>query len=460
MKKFVKGMLIAAGCFFAVGLVLGCIGAAGIGYMDRKYGTEENRMLVREAWDRVRKWDFRRIKGGGRGLVLTYDGIEFDENHDLTYGSFTDDSLRGTDIYRLDLEIGGGSLTICQGDGLILKKDGGPECQYYIEGDTFYLKQRCPIGGGETDITLTLPEGIALEEADIMMGAGEIVTKDIFSAKNMEIEVDAGSISMDEVLAESFSAEVAAGSILAKRLDAKECSMTVNMGDITLQESLITGNLDAEVNMGEIDISLRDSYENHDYDVNCNMGEITIETENGENRSYEGLSSSMELYGRNANGESLYELNCDMGDISVRFAGTEVVDVSDREIAEDGGLPALPELESLEDELDISVDLEAMGMELLTDNWPESIGMETGNTTAENFSFELEISEPVTLTLSCVTKEGELDMEIEDKYGEEIFEEEDIRTGDYEVRIDSPGKYRVSCEMDDHTGSFWIRPKE
>ena len=323
MKKFVKGMLIAAGCFFTAGIVLGIIGAVGVSYMDKKYGTEENRVLVRDVWDRVRKWDLRRIRGGGRGLVVTYDGIEFDENHDLTYGSFTDDSLRGTDIYRLDLEIGGGSLTICQGDGLILKKDGGPECQYYIEGDTFYLKQRCPIGGGETDITLTLPEGIALEEADIMMGAGEIVTKDIFSAKNMEIEVDAGSISMDEVKADSFSAEVAAGSILAKRLDAKECSMTVNMGDITLQKSLITGNLDAEVNMGEIDIFLRDSYESHDYDVNCSMGEITIETENGENRSYEGLSSAMELYGKNANGESLYELDCDMGDISVRFAGTE-----------------------------------------------------------------------------------------------------------------------------------------
>lgn len=124
MKKFVRGMLIAAGCFLAVGLVLGIIGAAGIDYMDKKYGTEENRMLVREAWDRVNKWDFRWIKGGGRGLVLTYDGIEFDENHDLTYGSFTDDSLRGTDIYKLDLEIGGGSLTICRGDGLILKKDG------------------------------------------------------------------------------------------------------------------------------------------------------------------------------------------------------------------------------------------------------------------------------------------------------------------------------------------------
>ena len=448
MKKFVKGMLIAAGCFFAVGIVLGIIGAAGVGYMDRKYGTEENRALIWEVWDRVSKWDLRRIRGDGRGLVLTYDGIEFDGDHDLTYGSFTDDSLRGTDIRNLDLEIGGGSLTICQGDGLVLKKDGGPECQYYIEGDTFYLKQRCPIGGGETDITLTLPEETALEEADIVMGAGEIITKDLFSAKKMEIEVDAGSITMEEVKADTFSAEVAAGSIMVHRLDAKECDTNVDMGDITLQESLITGNLNAEVNMGEINIFLRDSYGDHDYKVNCNMGEITVGMEGGDTRTYSGFSSSMEFCGGKADGRSVYDLNCDMGNIFVKFAGTE-----------EGRLPALQELESMEDEPGISTGLEATGMEFLTDNWPESIGRENKNTTAGEFSFELEISKPVTLIISCTTKEGELDMEIEDGRGQEIFEKEDIRTGDYRVKIDSPGTYRVSCEMDDHTGSFWIRPE-
>ncbi len=473
MKKFIRGMLIAAGCFFAAGVILGIIGMAGVNYMDKKYGNSENYRLVRDTWDMVRKWDFRHLRGDGSGLVVVYDGIEFDENHDLTYGSFTDDSLRGTDIYNLDLEIGGGSLTICQGDGLVLKKDGGPECQYYIEGDTFYLKQRCPVGGGETDITLTLPEGIVLDEADIMMGAGEIVTKGILTAGTIEIEVDAGSIDMDEVCTDSFSGEVAAGSIQVKRLDAKECSVSVNMGNITLQESLVTGNLEADVNMGEINIFLRDSYENHDYEVDCNMGDITIGTENGEAKCYSGLSSSMELYGRHSDGVSLYDLNCDMGDIYVKFAGTEDGDdgaaqdvqaagySSGNGTAAESGLPALPELEGAGSEWQgISVDLEAMGMDFLTDNWPESIGRENKNTTADNLSFALEVSEPVTLIVSCVTEEGELDMEIEDERGEEIFEKEDMRTGDYEVRIDSPGTYRISCEMDEHTGSFWIRPKK
>lgn len=469
MKKFVKGMLIAAGCFFAAGIILGIIGIAGGSYMDKKYGNTENHTLVRNAWDRVRKWDFRWLSGDGRGLALVYDGIEFDKDHGLTYGSFTDDSLREEDIYRLDLEIGGGSLTICQGDGLTLKKDGGPECQYYIEGDTFYLKQRCPIGGGESDLTLTLPDGVVLDEADIMMGAGEIVTRGLFEAKKMEIELDAGELNMEEVKADTFSAEVAAGSVIVEKLDAKECDASVNMGNISLQDSLITGNLNAEVNMGEIAILLRDSYEDHDYEIDCNMGDVTVVAENGEAREYSGLSSSVELYGRNGNGESKYDLDCDMGSILVKFSGKEGKDsaakpsngakgkagapgeeTSETVIGDDAGngfsgLPEVPEIENI------------YGVE---DNWPESIGRKNTDTTAEDFSFDIWIPEPMTLEITCETINGELDLEIESGNGKDIFEKDDIQTGTFEVKADSVGMYKVHFECDDHTGSFWIRPKE
>ena len=133
-----------------------------------------------------------------KGLTLEYNGIEFDRNHkdNIAYGSFTDESLRGTDIYNLDVEIGNGTLVLCQGDGLELKKEGGPECQYYIEGDTFYLKQKSAVGGGETFLTLTLPEGIRLDKADIELAAGEVITRDVLAAGEIEIEIAAGELTM------------------------------------------------------------------------------------------------------------------------------------------------------------------------------------------------------------------------------------------------------------------------
>lgn len=321
MKKFIKGMLIAAGVFCAAGILLGIVvavvaAATGESLIYREGDTA----VVDEVRDNIGRWNRRRYRGG-RGWALWDDGIDFDEGYDIFDGDFTDDSLGGTDIRNLDLEIGGGKLTIREGDSLAFKKEGGPECQYYIEGDTFYLKQKCPVAGGTADLTLTLPEGILLEEVEISMGAGEIVAKDLLEARNMDVDIDAGEITMEEVKADSFSASVAAGSVTVKRLDAVECDTSVDMGSIALQDSLVTGNLEAEVNMGEISIYLRDSYENHDYEVDCAMGTIQIKPEDGMKKEFSGFSNDMEISGRNADGSSRYDLSCDMGSILVSFGG-------------------------------------------------------------------------------------------------------------------------------------------
>ena len=339
MKKFTRGVLIAAGCFLAGGVILGTIGGIGKVYTGERIGDGEEINVMRDVWSRMRGWKFRWRRGAERGLTLEFDGIEYNDNHDTVYGSFTDDSLQDVDIRNLDLEIGGGTLTVRQGDSLILKKEGGPECQYYIEEDTFYLKQKCPVSGGAADLTLTLPEGIVLDDVNITMGAGKIAAKDMLSTKNMEIEVDAGEITLEEVRAEFFSAEVAAGSVTVHRLDAEECETQVDMGSITLEDSLITGNLHAEVNMGDISVFLRDSYENHDYDVSCSMGEIRIKDGGRIMRECEGLANSLEFSGNNSVVGSEYDLSCSMGSILVEFSGetdSVVNSMEDRE-RETGG---------------------------------------------------------------------------------------------------------------------------
>lgn len=321
MKKFTKGILIAAGCFFAAGVILGSIGAIGRASTGERITDGEDLIMIRDTCRRFGNWDFRWRRGIARGITLEYDGVKFDKDHDTVYGSFTDDSLQGTDIRNLELEIGGGSLVLCTGDKMELKKGGGAECQYYIEGDTFYLRQKCPVGSSTADIRLTLPEDVNLDEVEISMGAGEIVTNGLLAAEKVEIDVDAGEITMEEVQAEKFSADVGAGSVTVEKLDVVDCEIEVDMGSVVLQNGLVTGNLDADVSMGEIQILLRDSYENHDYNVNCSMGELSIEEGGKTVHKYGGLANSMQFSGRNAAGDSEYDLNCSMGSIYVRFAG-------------------------------------------------------------------------------------------------------------------------------------------
>ncbi len=97
---------------------------------------------------------------------------------------------------------------------------------------------------------------------------------------------------------------------------------------------------------------------------------------------------------------------------------------------------------------------------VVEDNWPNSIGRENENTTAESLSFEIQISEPMVLAITCVTKSGRLDMEIESDDGEKIFSESDIQTENFEVNIDSSGTYKVIIQAKQHTGSFWIEPQK
>ena len=97
---------------------------------------------------------------------------------------------------------------------------------------------------------------------------------------------------------------------------------------------------------------------------------------------------------------------------------------------------------------------------VVEDNWPNSIGRENENTTAKNLSFEIQISEPMVLSITCVTESGKLDMEIERNDGEKIFSESDIQTEKFEVNINSSGTYNVVIQAKKHTGSFWIEPQK
>ncbi|MCM1123856.1 MAG: hypothetical protein NC416_14840 [Eubacterium sp.] len=97
---------------------------------------------------------------------------------------------------------------------------------------------------------------------------------------------------------------------------------------------------------------------------------------------------------------------------------------------------------------------------VVEDNWPDRIGRENENTTAQNLSFDIEISNPMILDIICVTESGKLDMEIISSDGEEIFHESDIQTESFEVHINSSGTYKVIMQLKEHTGSFWIEPRK
>ncbi len=97
---------------------------------------------------------------------------------------------------------------------------------------------------------------------------------------------------------------------------------------------------------------------------------------------------------------------------------------------------------------------------IVEDNWPDNIGRENVGLSAEELSFEIEISNPMVLAIVCVTESGKLDMKIQNDDGEEIFSESDIQIENFEVNINSSGTYKVIIQADKHVGSFWIKPQK
>lgn len=93
-------------------------------------------------------------------------------------------------------------------------------------------------------------------------------------------------------------------------------------------------------------------------------------------------------------------------------------------------------------------------------SWPERVGREDEDLTADGLSFDIELAEPVTLAVSCETESGTLDMKIKGPDGKDIFDRKELQTGEYEASAPAAGTYTVTVQAEGHTGGFWISPVE
>lgn len=96
--------------------------------------------------------------------------------------------------------------------------------------------------------------------------------------------------------------------------------------------------------------------------------------------------------------------------------------------------------------------------EAVIDNWPESIRCDSEGMYAKLYEFPVTIEEPMDLSLSYITEDGNINMWIEDANGRKYFDEKDIQTGDYEVMLDKAGTYKVFFQAEYYYGSFVIEP--
>ena len=109
-------------------------------------------------------------------------------------------------------------------------------------------------------------------------------------------------------------------------------------------------------------------------------------------------------------------------------------DFTAQEISDTTEIPEEPGLSEIADRIE---------NDPIIDNWPESIRCAAEGLNGEPLLFEMEIEEPRTLAISCITEKGKLRIQIQDSDGNIVFNEEKIKREDFEALIDTPGLYTV-----------------
>lgn len=126
------------------------------------------------------------------------------------------------------------------------------------------------------------------------------------------------------------------------------------------------------------------------------------------------------------------------------------------------------DLEDLEDveQIERAADLEDGSLdEVIENNWPESIRYHSNGCWANPMSTRFEVDKPVTLSVSCVTRDGKLRLKIVrhsalGEIGETVYFDETNPDGEYTVELDKEGQYKLLFYAKEHVGSAVIMPVE
>lgn len=286
MKKFAKVCSIMAGILAALGIVLCFISAAIGGGNTALYWKE-----------RVRSY-----AEGTKGIGMHTEQIPMEQ------------------IKNLTLTLGAGEFVIVEkdeADGQAeLAITGSGNCSYGTERGTLHIKgfQNTKFGNWwrsnrGNHIVLEIPKGFCFEEVTVELGAG-VMTVENLCAREAELEIGAGELTIQQGNVQELHAQAGAGQIRMQKMNICDGELSVDMGEC-IYEGSISGNLEAECDMGNLNMELAGREQNYNYELECDMGNITVGSE-----SIKGISSEKTI----DNGAlGTFEVSCGMGNIIISF---------------------------------------------------------------------------------------------------------------------------------------------
>jgi hypothetical protein len=178
-----------------------------------------------------------------------------------------------------------------------------------VFGWRFSLRQLIHLGDVLTPkITITIPKDFTAESFILEVGAGE-VDADTIIAKAGEFTVDAGRLKVDHLVVDEQSTyNVGTGEMVLNDITANNTKIDCGVGNVEVVGT-ITGKNDITCGIGRIKLDLNGDKDDYSYEIKSGIGNVVID-----NHSYHNTNKDI----NNNSGNDL-NLDCGIGNITVEF---------------------------------------------------------------------------------------------------------------------------------------------
>lgn len=211
-------------------------------------------------------------------------GVSFSDTHNLRAVQYRENAHNqniqiASDIKHLELDIDAVNCTVREGENWGLT--AGKYTEWEVYGDTLAIQSDLEDGwwykSKPADITLTIPKGLSLD--------------------GVEIDLDAGTVDMAGIQANSLNANVDAGVLIFTGTVYGPVSLDCDAGsmELHLQKGSTIGRVQGSADIGEVEVLAN--------------GQDCINSS--------GLSEDFSTYIPNAVGADLLTADCDAGSISI-----------------------------------------------------------------------------------------------------------------------------------------------
>lgn len=295
MKKFTITSLFLAAAFLTFGIVLLLIGV-------------------------FRDGDIRQMWHDGEFSISNRSNLQQDFDRNYTESEFVEIFSSDTgELTSMNIEVNVGTLVVktSSDNSWRVLSSGKKPVEAWQEKDTLtvvsksnqdiFFHQFSLLSDNYCRTIVYLPEE-EIENIRITMAAGCVKLYGC-EAQNFTIDMSAGVFyAVDSQQFDRFTVEVDAGNIELNEVLAKSAMISCNVGNFSMSKgSFEEAKIDCD--MGNVDLVLSGRKEEYGFNIDVAMGNVDIGS-----KSYSGMDSDYNL-----DGEKQMDISCNMGNVTVDF---------------------------------------------------------------------------------------------------------------------------------------------